>query len=305
MFVEVLDLCACQKCAGILPRGIVRSHHPDGLISLLEFVRSADQLLIKGLIETAFYSTDVCKYVLIWLDLVDRYGCSAGCGASHSSIICQGGTGSSHDDEKISPGNPFVSRPLVIHAYLLLAERRASQRALGSRNAHRDVDDPILLPPAKAEPASLEYLQHWDVIRENLGDQFLEPGLAGQRNDVAHQHCADALSLVFIDNRERYLGCPRTHDDVTSATDDCPPAAFSDHDDDCNVVGEIDIHEEVDFLFGKMALQPQETAVKRSGADAVGGCDKISAVAGSEGADFDSASVAQSFDYRIVGRFRH
>jgi hypothetical protein len=77
-----------------------------------------------------------------------------------------------------------------------------------------DVDDPILALRTSLESALLEHFQHRGVFWKHLCDQFFESGVAGKRREMAHQCSADTLSLVLVNNSERHLGCPRTHDDV-------------------------------------------------------------------------------------------
>ena len=113
------------------------------------------------------------------------------------------------------------------------------------------MDDPVLLLRTDPEPAVFKHFQHGDIFWENLRNQFLESGVASKRSEMPHQRTADALPLVFIHDCESHLSCPRTHDDVTSATGDCAPAPFSYHCDQGNMVGKINIQEEVDFLSEK------------------------------------------------------
>ena len=61
------------------------------------------------------------------------------------------------------------------------------------------------------------------------------------------------------------------------------------------MVGKIDVHEEVDFPFGKMTFEAEEPAVKRLDAHAIDRCDDISSVRWSEGADFNPPAIAQLF----------
>ena len=69
-------------------------------------------------------------------------------------------------------------------------------------------------------------LQHRNIVRQDLGDQLLEPGLTGNRRDMAHERRADPLPLVLIDYGKSHLGLPWLHHDVASAAHDYQPAVL-------------------------------------------------------------------------------
>jgi hypothetical protein len=66
------------------------------------------------------------------------------------------------------------------------------------------------------------------------------------------------------------------------------------------VFNEVNIQEECDLVLCKAALYSKETAKETLYAGAADGCDKIVPIVRSEGADFDSASIAQQLNRRIL-----
>jgi hypothetical protein len=69
---------------------------------------------------------------------------------------------------------------------------------------------------------------------------------------MPHQYRADTLPLVLIDHCESYFSCPGAYDDVPSTADYCATASFSHDCDQRDVVSEIHVQKEGDFLFGKI-----------------------------------------------------
>src|SRR3954463_11751316 len=104
------------------------------------------------------------------------------------------------------------------------------------------------------KPAVLEHLQHWSVLGQNLRDQLIEPRPTGNRSKMAHQCPADPLPLVLVDDGKSHLGCPRLSDNITRASDYQGLTVLFHHGHQGNVVNEIDVHEECDFLFREAAL---------------------------------------------------
>src|SRR5215471_19206907 len=104
------------------------------------------------------------------------------------------------------------------------------------------------------EAKSVEHFQHRCILGKNLRAQFLQSRVAGDRKQVSHQHRSDSIALVGIDDNECQLSLTRLHDDVASACNDHTLAAFVDFPNECNVIDEIDVHEEGDLLFGEASL---------------------------------------------------
>ena len=117
---------------------------------------------------------------------------------------------------------------------------------------------------------------------------------------MTHKCRADTLPLVLVDHGESHLGLSRLGNDITSASGDHGPAVFFQHCNQCHAVDEVGVQKERDFRLGEAASY-KETAVKRLPAAAADGCEEVGSVVGSEGADFEPASIAQRFNRRILG----
>jgi hypothetical protein len=98
----------------------------------------------------------------------------------------------------------------------------------------------------------LEHFQHRDIFRQDVRNQFLDPGVAGELREMAHQSRADALSLIVINHCESDLGSFRPHDDVTSAADDESSSGVFRNGDQSYVVDEINVEEERLLALRKM-----------------------------------------------------
>ena len=79
---------------------------------------------------------------------------------------------------------------------------------------------------APLKSTSLEHLQHWGVFRQDLGDQRLESGCAGNSSKMTHQCPPDTSPLILVDYDESDLGLPRLYDNVTSASHNHRPSPF-------------------------------------------------------------------------------
>ena len=112
---------------------------------------------------------------------------------------------------------------------------------------------------AKRQSTLLEHFQHRHVIRQDLGDQFLESGFPRNRSEMMHEGRAETLPLILIDHGESDLGLSRLRDDVACAARDHWHALFVDDCDQRDVIDEIDAQEIVDFDSVKLRL----TAKKR------------------------------------------
>src|SRR4051812_23824522 len=146
------------------------------------------------------------------------------------------------------------------------------------------------------KPAVLEYFQHWDVLGQNLRDQLIEPRPTGNRSKMAHQCRADTLPLVLVDHSKSHLGCPRLPDNVTPASNNHRLSALFDDGHQGNMVDEVDVHEECDFLLREAALGSKEAAKEGLGAGAFDSGDEVGSVIWPEGAYLDLAPVAQGLD---------
>src|SRR3712207_3973199 len=141
------------------------------------------------------------------------------------------------------------------------------------------------------KPAALEHLQHWDILRQNLRDQLIEPRPTGNRSKMAHQCRADPLPLVLVNDSKSHLGCPRLSDNVTRASDDHGVAVLVHHGHQGDVGDEIDVHEECDFLLREATLGSKEAAEEGLGAGASDSGDEGGSVVWPEGTDLDPAPV--------------
>ena len=160
-------------------------------------------------------------------------------------------------------------------------------------------------PSARLEAEFAENLSHGGVFRKDFGDQFLQPGLARNDGEVAHQQRADALALIVIDDDKGDLGLAGVGDDVTPpADDDATSVLFGEHDER-DVIYEVDVHEEGDLLLREATLHHEETAVQRLHAGTSDGCKHVILVVWPKCADFDRAAVAQAFGNGVIFRRRH
>jgi hypothetical protein len=89
-------------------------------------------------------------------------------------------------------------------------------------------------------------------VRQDLCDQLLDAGLMGSGGQMPHQQCADALPLMLVYHGERDLRPSRLHDDVTRSTDNHWSAAFVQDGYERQVVDEVDVQEEGDFILGEL-----------------------------------------------------
>jgi hypothetical protein len=94
---------------------------------------------------------------------------------------------------------------------------------------------------AHGKSTLLEDFQHRDIIRQDLGDQFLQPG---DRGEMMQECPADAPALVCVDQRESHLCFSRLHDDVSRTPTYYRPAVFLDHCDQRHVLDEVDSQED-------------------------------------------------------------
>jgi hypothetical protein len=146
---------------------------------------------------------------------------------------------------------------------------------------------------SRVQSAFLENFHHRSVLRQDFGDQFLEPGIPGDCGKMTHQCGADPLSLVFVDQGESHLSTTRLKDDVASTPHDDRSSAFLSDGDQGYMADKVDVREEFHFLFGKMASYRKETTAEGLSAGAADGLFKAVPILVPERADFNAASIAQ------------
>jgi hypothetical protein len=115
----------------------------------------------------------------------------------------------------------------------------------------------------------------------------------------------DALALVRVDDHKGDLGPAGFDDNVASAADNDRPAVLIDQRNQCDMVVEVDIHEESDLLRGEATLHGEETSLQRLHSGAADRGEHVVLVIGSKRADFDLASVAEMFDCVAFTGYRH
>ena len=64
-----------------------------------------------------------------------------------------------------------------------------------SEKLQHDVNDLRLPLPREAEPTFLEHFQHCGVVRQNLRDEFFEPRITGNRDEMPHESRPETLRL--------------------------------------------------------------------------------------------------------------
>jgi hypothetical protein len=146
--------------------------------------------------------------------------------------------------------------------------------AQSKRHAH----DLGLVLHTKGESTFLEHFQHRDIIREDLSNQFPEPGFTGNRGEMMYEGRAETLPSILIDHGESDFGLSRRCDDVTSAARDHGPAALVHDCDQWDVIDEVDVQEKVDFRLRKVSFYREETTVKGLRAAASDGSDEVGPV---------------------------
>ena len=87
-------------------------------------------------------------------------------------------------------------------------------------------------------------------------------GIARNRGEMTHQCCTDTLSLIPIDHGKSDLGLSTFDCNVASASDYRRLTAFVYHRHQGHMMDEVDVQEECDFLFGKVALYAEEAAIE-------------------------------------------
>src|SRR5271168_2038502 len=106
-----------------------------------------------------------------------------------------------------------------------------------------DMDDAVLALSTYWQSALLEHFQHRCVLRQDFGDQRLQPGDSRDSGQMPHQGPADALPLILVDDSKRDFGLPGLHEDVAPAADDILRASFRRDDDKSDLIDEVDVEE--------------------------------------------------------------
>ena len=117
-----------------------------------------------------------------------------------------------------------------------------------------------------SQSALFEYLQHRNVVRQNLSRQLLESDVTGNCREMAHEGCSDALFLVAVDNHESHLGLARFDKDVAAPTDDDAPTILLKLGHQGNMADEVYIHEVGDLVLSEVPLGREEAAIQGLGA---------------------------------------
>src|SRR5262249_41222538 len=123
--------------------------------------------------------------------------------------------------------------------------------------------------------------------------QFTQACLVSNRPEMAHQDLADALPLILVENCEGYLCLARRHDDISRAAHDHWSASLAECRDQGDVIDEVDVHKEGNFVVAKLTLNRKEPVFKGMRADTVRGRNKVVAIFRPERANCELASVSQ------------
>ena len=156
-----------------------------------------------------------------------------------------------------------------------------------------------------AEAELSEYFNHGDVLGQNFCCQFLQSGIARDLDEMTHQDRADATSLPGIDDDKRHLGAPRLEDNVPAAPDDDLAAGFLCERDNCDMILEIDVHEESALLVREVALHCEEATLQRLGAGLSDRSEHISLILSPKRADVDLAAFAEELACSVADSLRH
>jgi hypothetical protein len=86
------------------------------------------------------------------------------------------------------------------------------------------------------------------------GDELLQASLSGERDEMAHQRCSDALPLMLVNDGEGDLRPSGFDDEVAAAAHDPRLATLLRNRDE----GDVN-----DLLVGEVAAHREEAAVQR------------------------------------------
>src|SRR5215469_18388068 len=93
---------------------------------------------------------------------------------------------------------------------------------------------------AQAKPTFLEHFKHCNVVRQNLRDEFLEPGVTGNDGEMPHERSTDTMPLEFVNHGESYLRCAGALHDIASAANNYLPTVLLYHYDQCDMILKVD-----------------------------------------------------------------
>lgn len=170
------------------------------------------------------------------------------------------------------------------------------------RQSKRHLHGPTFAPRAHGQATPFEDLQHRAIARQHIRRELLEPGIARNCNEMAHQGGADGLSLISIDNSEGQFGLSGLHDDITPAADNRRFAVFFDNGDQGDVTHEVDVQEKCDLIVAKMPLDAEEAPVERLGAGAIDSGHQSGLIVGPQRTDFNLPSIADGLHRMVFGR---
>src|SRR5207249_1414224 len=120
-----------------------------------------------------------------------------------------------------------------------------------------------------------EDLEHRRVLRQHVGDQLRQAGIARNPREMPHQMPAETLSLISIDNDEGDLCLAGLHDDVASTADNGEASVLVSQRDEGDMIAEIDLHEEIDFPLRETSLHRKKSSLQRLCAGAPDRCEHV------------------------------
>src|SRR5271157_2177455 len=111
---------------------------------------------------------------------------------------------------------------------------------------------------------------------------------------MLEQECADAASLMVVENRERHLGYLRiVLTDVLADPDDTLLVAVTQRGDQSDVAYEIQFRKRRKVLIGQRAPDAEKAMVEGARAERTEVLEQSLLVVGTDRADMDRSSVAQ------------
>src|SRR5882762_3251276 len=122
---------------------------------------------------------------------------------------------------------------------------------------------------------------------------------------MTHQDRADAASMPGIDDDKCHLGPSRLEDNISAAADDDLAAGFLCERDNCDMIFEIDVHEEGAFLIREVTLHDKEATLQRLRAGLSDRSEHVGLILPLKRADFDLAAVAEKLARSVGDGLRH